>query len=103
MADDVLSAKQVASMLDTDARTFRKFMREVTDPDDHPGQGGRWNFVDDEEEIGELSKKFAEWQGSKTKRVRLRSTEDEVDDDDVEELEDEVEEFELDDEDIEEI
>jgi hypothetical protein len=60
-----LGAKQVATRIGTDAKTFRKFMRS------HQagvGQGRRYDFP--EADIPELAKAFSKWRGdSKAPRV----------------------------------
>lgn len=102
-----LSAKEVAIKLDTDARTLRKFLREVTDPDDQPGQGGRWIF--EAKQVKGLKKQFDEWRSSqatpKKKGKKAKSTAAvEIDDEELEEVElddDEIED--PDDEDLEEL
>ena len=85
--EEVLSAKEVARMIGTDARTFRKFMRSVTDPDDQPGQGGRYAI--DPDEVPAIQKAFDKWskpstndkkgkKGKKTKVVDAVDLDDEV-------------------------
>lgn len=59
MATETLSAKQVALEVGTDARNFRKFLRDVTPRDDQPGQGGRWTFT--RGEATKIAKRFAKW------------------------------------------
>lgn len=58
-AAQTLSAKEVAIELKTDARTLRKFLREVTPKEDQPGQGGRWTFT--KGDVKKLTKKFNDW------------------------------------------
>jgi len=62
-----LSAKEVALELKTDARTLRKFLREITPKDDQPGQGGRWSFT--KGDVKKLTKQFETWaeKGAKAK------------------------------------
>src|SRR4051812_44851221 len=57
----VMSAKEMARELGTDARTFRKFMRSTTPKDEQPGQGKRWQFKGTKKEIDALKKKFSTW------------------------------------------
>lgn len=97
MAAPTMSAKEMARQLDTDARTFRKFMRDITPKEDQPGQGKRWTFEGTKKSINGLKKKFAAWQDEKT--TKPVETEEDTDADDVEELD--IEE-EIDDEDVEE-
>jgi hypothetical protein len=58
-SDQLLSAKEVARMLGTDPRTFRKFMRSITEADEQPGQGGRYAI--DPEDVPALQKQFKKW------------------------------------------
>lgn len=60
-----LSAKEVAKEFGTDARTFRKFMRNILEKEDQPGQGNRYAI--DEKDLKKLKKRFDEWQAPKTK------------------------------------
>jgi hypothetical protein len=61
----ILSAKEAARELGIDARTFRKFMREILDVEDQPGQGNRYHI--DSKDIKKLKKKFEKWQRPKSK------------------------------------
>ena len=83
-----LSAKELAIELDTDARTVRKFLRDTTDPENHPGQGGRWNF--EKKQVKGLKKKFEAWQTEKVKTNK-------PDPEEIEELTDDVDEELIDD------
>lgn len=94
---EFLSAKEMARRLGTDPRNFRKFLRETTEADQHPGQGGRWTFLDDDDVVEEHRTNFETWRGAKAKRQAAEAPED------VEELEDDFEEIELDDEDEEDL
>jgi hypothetical protein len=92
--EEILSAKEVARMIGTDARTFRKFMRAVLDPDDQPGQGGRYQI--DAEEVPAIQKAFDKWSkpsknGTKTRKTKITAPDDDevVDLTDDEELVDE--------------
>lgn len=54
-----LSAKEAAIELGTDARTFRKFMRNILPKEDQPGQGNRYAI--EEKDLKKLRKQFADW------------------------------------------
>jgi hypothetical protein len=54
-----MTPKELAQKLDTDQRTIRKFLRDTVPADDQPGQGGRWELVDDVDEYREA---FESWQ-----------------------------------------
>lgn len=51
--------KEFALQLETDARTVRKFLRDVTPKDEHPGKGSRWAI--ENRQIRSLTKKFSDW------------------------------------------
>lgn len=102
--DGSLSAKEVARACGTDARTFRKFLRDTRDGGKAiVGQGGRYSFST--EEVGELKTAFLSWGkgGTKEKTPKVKKPAAppvETDDDEFEEV------FDLDepdDEDIEEL
>ncbi len=49
----------LATELDTDPRTARKFMRSVTPRDEQPGKGARWEI--EKRTVASLRKKFAKF------------------------------------------
>ena len=59
MADESMSAKQVAMALKTNPRTLRKFLREHLAKDAQPGQGGRYLFR--AEDLPRLRQAFEAW------------------------------------------
>lgn len=67
------SAKQVASRIGTDAKQFRKFIRDPKSGYVAVGQGGRYDFP--ESELPKLQKAFDEWNSTKTRRNRQSSAE----------------------------
>jgi hypothetical protein len=83
--EELLSAKAVAKMLDTDPRTFRKFMRSITEKEEQPGQGGRYGI--DPEDVPSLQKQFAKW--SKPSKNGKKEFSIKVEDDEVVDLTDE--------------
>lgn len=94
-------AKQVASRIGTDPKTFRKFLRSSASPVQAVGQGKRYDFP--ESELPKLAQAFKKWQDSsknsnngdgavKKSEVRGRQRDEVV----VEELDDALEELEED-------
>jgi hypothetical protein len=78
-AEEILSAKEVAKMFGTDARTFRKFLRSIIAEEDRPGQGSRWEIWPSE--VPELRDRFETWsKPSKNggKKVKVKIEDDEV-------------------------
>lgn len=49
----------LASHLDTDARTTRKFMRSITPAEGQPGKGSRWAIDASKANLARLTKAFA--------------------------------------------
>jgi hypothetical protein len=72
--EEMLSAKQAATKLGTDARTLRKFLRKKNGL---VGQGQRW--VIDPADISSLKKEFEAWnKGTGEKAPKPAPTSDEV-------------------------
>jgi len=51
-----ITITELATALDTDARTTRKFLRSITDADAQPGKGSRWAI--EKREVRSLVSKF---------------------------------------------
>lgn len=51
--------KEFALQVESDARTVRKFLRDVTPKDEHPGKGSRWAI--ENRRVRSLAKKFQKW------------------------------------------
>jgi hypothetical protein len=54
----------LATTLDTDPRTARKFMRSITPADLQPGKGSRWAI--EKREVAGLRKKFTAYLADRT-------------------------------------
>lgn len=75
MAEDgkrTYSAKQVATRIGTDAKQLRKFLRDPNSGYIAVGQGGRYDFP--EEELVKIQAAFDTWNSTKTRRNRAPST-----------------------------
>lgn len=83
-----LSAKEAAIELDTDARTFRKFMRSITPKEEQPGQGNRYSI--ESKDIKKLKKQFEEFNTRAKPSSNGKAPKEEVVDVDDDELLDEV-------------
>lgn len=106
-----LAAKQVASILQTEAKTLRQFFRSPASTIEAVGSGGRYEFL--ESDIDQIKTEFEAWksghasrgnkrtEGGTTKKSRKAAADpvviEEVEELEIEELEDE--ELELEDED----
>lgn len=73
-----ITVAELATELGTDARTTRKFLRNITDADAQPGKGGRWSI--EKREVRSLKSKFAKYENSLEEARNAR----EAKDDDVE-------------------
>lgn len=63
MAATVLTAAELATELETDARTIRKFLRSVTPKENQPGKGARWNI--EKKNLRTLRKQYADWDAAR--------------------------------------
>lgn len=54
-----ITVAEFATELHTDPRTARKFLRSVTDPENHPGKGSRWSI--EKRDIRSLRSKFTKF------------------------------------------
>jgi hypothetical protein len=67
MTDETFGAKQVATRIGTDAKTFRKFLRSSASPYEAVGQGSRYEFP--QQDLAAIKKSFIAWQkGKRPKR-----------------------------------
>lgn len=55
-----INITELATELDTDARTARKFLRSITPADAQPGKGSRWSI--EKREVRSLKSKFAKFE-----------------------------------------
>lgn len=55
-----INVQELATELDTDPRTARKFLRKVTPADAQPGKGGRWAI--ERRDLRSLKAKFAKFE-----------------------------------------
>lgn len=54
-----ITVTELATELDTDARTARKFLRSITPADEQPGKGSRWAI--EKKEIRSMKSKFSKF------------------------------------------
>ncbi len=74
MAEDgkrTYSAKQVATRIGTDAKQLRKFLRDPNSGYKAVGQGGRYDFPEDD--LPKIQVAFTTWNSTKTRRNRPAS------------------------------
>ena len=61
-----ITVSDLATELNTDARTARKFLRSVTPSEEQPGKGGRWQI--EKRDIRSLRSKFSKFAEAETAR-----------------------------------
>ena len=97
---DTLAAKQVATMLGTEAKTLRQFFRSPASTVEAVGSGGRYEFA--VEDVEQIKSEFATWKAQHAsrgaKRAAGKSTKVAEEVEEVEEIEELDLEDELDDE-----
>lgn len=62
-----LTTAQAAEKLDTTPRELRKFLRSITEKENQPGKGSRWNL--EVREVNKMKKQFADWQAARAEKV----------------------------------
>lgn len=103
--DDTLAAKQVASLLGTEAKTLRQFLRSPASTFEPVGSGGRYEFTNGD--VPQIKEEFDAWRAAHAARGSKRTTKpaakeiEEIEEGaEIEELDDDIddEDLELDDE-----
>lgn len=56
-----ITTTEFAEALETDTRTVRKFLRDITPKEEQPGKGSRWVIDGNKRSITAMKKRFAEW------------------------------------------
>jgi len=59
----------LTEVLDTDARTARKFLRSITPAEEQPGKGSRWVISATAANLKSLTKKFADFEAARAAKV----------------------------------
>lgn len=85
-----ITVADLATELDTDARTTRKFLRSVTPIDEQPGKGSRWAI--EKREVRSLKSKFTKFTAAQEQARLDRELAKANDKDTTDEAADEVEE-----------
>lgn len=60
-AAPTMTPADLATVLGTDARTARKFLRTITPKDEQPGKGSRWSIKGTKTELTRLGEEFAKF------------------------------------------
>ena len=68
-----MTTKQYAAALSTDPKTLRKFLRDSTPRDQHPGKGGRWVLPGSKRDIASARKSFLNWQKGQAELAAKRA------------------------------
>lgn len=66
-----ITISELAPLLDTDARTARKFLRTITPADAHPGKGSRWAI--EKRDIRSLASKFKKFTAAEDEARKARN------------------------------
>lgn len=80
-----ITVSELATELNTDPRTARKFLRSITPAENHPGKGSRWSI--EKREVRSLKSKFAAFQKAAADRAEARAQGDEPTDEELAEIE----------------
>lgn len=67
-----LTPTEFATMVHSDGRTVRKFLR-ATRPDDAPGKGARWELKGTKAEVTKLTKSFNDWSTAQEEARKART------------------------------
>lgn len=77
-----ITVTDLASKLDTDPRTARKFLRSITPADSHPGKGSRWSI--EARDVRSLQSKFKKFEAAQVEAKNAREATPEDAPDEVE-------------------
>lgn len=65
-----ITVTDLATRLDTDPRTARKFLRSITPADSHPGKGSRWSI--EARDVRSLQSKFKKFEAAQVEAKNAR-------------------------------
>jgi hypothetical protein len=68
-----MTTRDFATAIGTDPKTLRKFLRDSTPRDEHPGKGGRWTLKGDKRTLTTARKSFAKWQKDQADKAAERA------------------------------
>lgn len=85
-----MTTADLASALDTDPRTLRKFLRSDASPVESVGKGKRYSLPATKAAITDFGKKFNAWKDSQAERKAARDAELAVEADDALEADDDA-------------
>jgi predicted YcjX-like family ATPase len=68
-----MTTKDFAAAIGTDPKTLRKFLRDSTPTEEHPGKGGRWVLPGTKTAITAAKKSFAKWSAEQAKAQAERA------------------------------
>ena len=68
-----MTTRAFADAIGTDPKTLRKFLRDSTPRDQHPGKGGRWSLKGDKRTIATARKSFLTWQKEQAEKAAERA------------------------------
>lgn len=68
-----MNTNEFAEKVHADQKVVRKFLREVTPRDSHPGRGHRWELPTTKRDLNKLTAQFEKWQGAHTRQSQKAS------------------------------
>ncbi len=75
-----MNTTEFAAELETTPRIARKFLRSITEKENQPGKGSRWELPETKREVSKLKKQFIDWDAAqKAKAEAEADATDEVD------------------------
>jgi hypothetical protein len=68
-----MTTKDFAAAIGTDPKSLRKFLRDSTPAEEHPGKGGRWVLPGTKTAIAKARKDYAKWSAEQAKAQAERA------------------------------
>lgn len=65
---NTVTATELAESFDSDPKTVRKFLRQMTVKEQQPGRGHRWAIPGGKRDITRLKKQFESWREVHTRQ-----------------------------------
>lgn len=68
-----MTTRAFAEAIGTDPKSLRKFLRDSTPRDEHPGKGGRWVLPGTKQAIAKARRDFVKWQAEQAQAQAERA------------------------------
>lgn len=66
---NTVTPTELAQTLESDPKTVRKFLRSITEKEQQPGRGHRWEISAGKRDINRLRKQFDNWREVHTRQA----------------------------------